>query len=46
MNKYSKTKADTENKLAVSRGERTRGTGKTGEGDQEIQTTLYKIKKL
>ena len=33
MNKYSKTEADTKNKLAVTRVERTRGAGKTGEGD-------------
>ena len=46
MNKYSKTEADTKNKLAVTRVERTRGAGKTGEGDYEIQTTLYKISKI
>ena len=35
-----------ENKLVVTRGEREGGWGKIGVGDQEIQTTMYKINKL
>ena len=34
---------DTENKLVVTSGEREVGRGKTGVGDSEIQTTMYKI---
>ena len=36
---------DAGNKLVVTRGERNWGVGKTGKGDQEVQTFSYKINK-
>lgn len=36
--------SDTENKLVVARGEESEGIGKTGEGDQKVQTSSDKIK--
>ena len=43
MNKYNKTETDTENKLMVARGEVGGWIGELGEGEQEVQTTSYKI---
>lgn len=37
---------NTENKRAVTSGERGKGVGKIGEGDQETQITMYMIDKL
>ena len=37
---------DIENKLVFISGEREVGRGKIGVGDEEVQTTMYKINKL
>ena len=37
---------DTQNKRAVSGGERERGRGNTGVGESEAQTIIYKVSKL